>query len=591
MIELHRIAPGGSRVRAVSTAIEAADREDPLVLVPTERTAKRLRSRRSVDGGEPRIMTFAERSRRVLDRTGWTVPTGCVHGGRTIPEGGDPAVRARDWLAAFEDEHPRHGDRLRVVDRASDLVDVLEFLIADGIVPGPGGFDSGAGRRLRGSPEAFDRRLEAIAQRVPTVDGDAVRAAFEADRSERETFAREALASYLGWCLDRNRVSDRQIVAYAARRAPAGAGPVVVDAGPRPLAPVLRLAAVEVSRPTTVVTGASGGSRWAWNPTTETILDHFRTVAGLTDAEIDTTDEPIRYAPTGLIEAGDPDVALLDQVADVLDGNGDGIAVVAPTRATARRLMRLGTDRQLPLARSGRIEPFLTAPAVLGLAWLRVVAGRQADRGWAAALGHEGCSAGDIEAWLETDDKPAALAAFRSDLKRLGDGRAILAAVANRYGLDARSTAAVVGEIGADATATVSPTDAIAAIERGRRLARRTTLEDPPEADVPVLAGVDPDRPGPAVAIHRLEEFDPWDRGLAYAPPLGLRWRRTTVTYGNRPTIGTDPGWASLAALRDPPAVRAVDAARVSAGWARDRAILVGTAEDCAAVARMDLGG
>lgn len=238
--------------------------------------------------------------------------------------------------------------------------------------------------------------------------------------------------------------------------------------------------------------------------------------------------------------------------------------------------MRLGDDRAMALARTGPIDPFVTAPAVLGLAWLCIVAGRQADRGWAVVLEHAGCTAGDIEAWLDTDDRPAALAAVRSDLKRLADGPAILGAVAERYGLDPRATAALLEAVSGEHSGAVSPTDAIATIERGRGRTTRC-LTSPASTEVALTTAVAATDWRPAIAVHRLE--DPSESGapLGYRPPLGLRWRETVVDRDGHPRSAPDPPWASLAAVRDPPAVRAARSALETARWADELTIVVGS--------------
>lgn len=580
MITVRWVPPEGRRIRAIADSLD--DGRDPLVVVRSAPMARRVRAELSTAPED--VVTLAEVARDRLDATGWSVPPDVVHGGRAIGAPAPARIRSREWLAAFERAHPEHADRLRLVDRPHDLVATLESLVADGILPGPEGFAAAARRRLVGQRPSLDPRLDAIADRVPTVDRGAVRDAFEAEDAARTSFAGDALTSYLRWCLERDLVTDRQLLAYAARHEASVDRPLVLDAGPRPTAAAVSLG-LAGSGPLTVVAGGGAVPDWAWHPTPADVRRHLRGVGGLDADAIAIVDHGGERAAFDTRSGDDPEVTALEWLSE--QGAGEGLALVAPTPSTARRLMRLAGHRAMALVREGPVEPLVTEPAVLGLAWLRIATGRQADRGWAVVLEYEGCTAGDIEAWLGTDDKPADLAAFRSDLKRIGDGPGILAAVADRYDLDDRATGALLRTMASDPTGACAPTDAIAAIEEGRRSTRCRRLEPGPPAGVRLVGGADPTAEPPERSVHRLEDPAPRGGPLVYAPPLGLRWRRAIVAHGGHPTPGTAPAWETLGVVRDPPAVRASIAARSTLGWTAERVVIVGADHACSIADRL----
>ncbi len=583
MTAIHRVPAGGDPTAVIDDLLESDRYANALVVVPSDRLAGAVRATDDTAREGTAITTWIARAERQLDRHGWTVPASVVHHGRTIPTTAGAPGQYRDWLAMFAEGHPEHRDRLATVDRASELVAVLERLVGDGILPDGDGFEPAARRRLLGQDDAFERRLEWMCDRVPSIDPAPLRTAVEADATKRLAVAHDALTSYLGWCLDTGRVTPTQRVAYGAAVADPINRPAIVVTGQHTTSAAVELGTTATDHDRALVTGA--GRDWAWWPDPTTVAGHLLGRAGASVERIEVIDHEPTRASVELTTATEPDRTVLD-VAERHAGSARRLAVRTPTAATARRLMRLGDDRAMALARSGPIDPFATAPAVLGLAWLRIVAGRQADRGWAVVLEHAGCTAGDIEAWLDTDDKPAALAAVRSDLKRLADGPAILGAVAQRYGLDHRATAALLDAVSGDHSTAVSPTDAIATIERGRGHTTRY-LPAPTGRKTPVTTATSTTDWRPAIAVHRLE--DPSESGapLEYRPPLGLRWRETVIDRDGHPRSAADPHWATLAAVRDPPAVRAARSALETARWANDRTIVVGSPSQISVARRL----
>lgn len=528
-----------------------------------------------------------------LDAGGWVVPEPLVHAGRPVGGWGEPLELAEDWLATFLDDRPAYRRPLAVIESPRSLVATLERLIADGIVPTPDGWVGDARRRLLGDEEALEHRLATVRERVPEVDPAGVRAAFEADRGGLEAFAHDALAHYLGWCLDRATVSRAQRTAYASWLTGGEAiGYLLALTEVDPPMSHLDLVATQPTERTTIALDAlpsTGGDR-DWTPPHPTrrdrITDHLdgRSIAD-TITEADSNRRRSETVPprSWYVQADDSVTRGLEVLEGVLaDGLGDldppapdEVVLVATTRADTRRLLRLGANRSVHLARAGRIAIYRTPVAILSLAWLRIVTGHDAARGWAVVLERAGCSRGDLQAWLETDDKPAAFAAFRSDLKQLDDGLALIDAVATRYGLDGRSTATLVGTLGASLRSAPTAFAVLDQLERGFAGHHLGELEPTDSDAVSVIAAPDLIDERPSMLVH-LDGGRSWVHGpLAYAPPLGLRWTQRAVEVGDHLIERPDANWEALACLRtDRDALRRrIDRLR---GHARDGVILVG---------------
>lgn len=567
------VDPGGDHGRTLlETTGSTGTRR---VLVRDRATAGRYRTMVPTDG-DLAVQTAGELAERTLDATGLTVPDGIAHAGRSIPPGNGPTRSARDWVARLDAAADTPSDRLATVRDPAALAATVRALLMAGIVPGPNGLTDEGRRRLRGDPAAIETRLAVLAERVPAVDPDRVSASRDGSWDALEAFAEDLLVGYLRWCLDTGRVPPALRVALAASTQVADpVEQVLLDGGAFPPAALLALAARSATDRLTVVAGGSADARLAWRPSKETVARHVAGAAAVPVEDVSVSTIEVDPAPVDWVRATDPVAVAVEHLGERA---GDGAApvdlVVAPTAATARRCLRLGGGGATRLARGGRVSVTRTAPAVLGLAWLRIVTGRRADRGWAVVLEHEGCSPGDIEAWLDGDDRPAALAAFRSDLKRLADGPAIVAAVARRYQLDPRATGAVLELLSTRAGGAVAPGETLAVLARADHPDDRVHLEPPPTDAIQVVT--EPGSGSPNRAIHVLEDPVSSRGSLVYAPPLGLFATRSLVTVSGERIELEDTAWTATAAVRDPPAERAVRAARVTAGRAVDGVTLVG---------------
>ncbi|MFP4590780.1 MAG: hypothetical protein ACLFMX_06925 [Halobacteriales archaeon] len=572
-VQVAWVAPGGDHASVAADRLEATPSARRCVLVPDGPTARWYRSRLSALEGPVRVETVAERAERVLDDAGWAVPEGVVHAGRAIPTDDAAAPTPRDWLAHLEATID-DGGRLATVRDPGRLAATASVLLEDGVLPGDDGFATPVASRLRGDPEAIDDRLRALAERVPTADPSAVRATLDRSRADLEAFVRAVLSETVAYHLERGCVTPADRVALASAHPPSDAVEhVVVDGGGYPPGAHVALGARMATECLTVVAGGRDVSRLAWRPTGATVARHVAHGLGRSPDDLAVSAIPVDRAPVDLVRGADPVVEALER----LGSDAWASLLVAPTPASARRCLRLGRDGSGSLSRVGAVAAARTAPGVLALAWLRVVTGQRADRGWAVVLERQGCTPGDLEAWLDGDDRPAALAAFRSDLKRLGDGPGIVAAVARRYDLDPRATGAVMALLEGHPGGATAPEEALAVLERAHRSSRRVPLEAPDDGGIRVATSAAP--VSVTGAVHLLEDPAPASGSLVYAPPLGLVDTRTSVEVAAERLEVDDPAWAASAAIRDPPAERAVRAARVTAGRATDGVTVVGSGE------------
>lgn len=570
------------RVREVR---DRASHGSVLVVLDGRTGVDRVRAGLPPDADAVTTMTVAELAERSLETEGSEIPVPNVHAGRPIPESSRGTERREAWFDRWYRRQSGHDDRLSVIGGAADLVTVLEGLVRDRVLPTPDGWIDGAEGRLIGDDATIRRRLAAIGSVVSGIDESTVEEAVSADRVEAVSFAHDALTSYLEWCLDHDAVTDTQRIGYAST-APAGPSvDHVIIGGTGVGMASATLASATAGSTLSVVTGPDSpdGVEEAWRIRPEMIAgaldteppsDPLQSIASF-DADIweRSTGDPIADALAAIERSLAGDTLGVDEPPRA--PSPADICVVTTTDAQARRLMRHARTGGLSLARVGEVAICRTDVALLSLAWLRIVTGNRAKRGWAVVLERAGCSPGDLEAWLDGNDKPSDLAAVRSDLKRLGDGHAIVEAVARRYGLDSRATTALQGAIAELVSGVSSPDRTRQAIEVGveRHLTRH--LEEPRGDVVTVLASATSARPSP-IMIH-VGDRDPGpSRSITYTPPLGLRMRRSIVRVDGTPIERPDPNWETLVVLRTPPLGRRSAILRRRLAAARDHGIVTG---------------
>ncbi|MFB6208037.1 MAG: UvrD-helicase domain-containing protein [Candidatus Nanohaloarchaea archaeon] len=111
------------------------------------------------------------------------------------------------------------------------------------------------------------------------------------------------------------------------------------------------------------------------------------------------------------------------------------IAVLTRTRSFGIELQKKAADYGIPVAYEGGVELFKTRPAILLLAWLRVI-NSDADRGWAVVLEEAGYTLDEAEHILETGDYPDNMLEFREKLAERENIGAVSREVFTRYGIN-----------------------------------------------------------------------------------------------------------------------------------------------------------
>lgn len=549
---------------------------------------------RGVDDTEMTV-TAHGLARARLDRHGWVVPNTMVDAGTPIGGRGDPVAHAGAWFDSFLETHTEYRDRLAVVTQPRPLVAVLERLIADGVVPIESGWTEQADRYLTGDEREVIDRTQALQEKVQGIDDEVILEAFRADRSMMRTFARDAIGHYLGWCRDRGVVSDAQVMAYASRHPPIASHEHVIAL----IDGIPAWATVDLLSSTAEASVRFVGSvthptrdRWAWGVDNRRIIDRLEThIRGM-----DYLDAPSfeLIEPTTDLRPSRPKIwheSAVDTVTAALDVLGHlevhgletaggheptAMRVVTEQGAQARRLIRLAAERDIPLARAGEVAIYRTPLAVLSLAWLRIVTGHDSDRGWSVVLEHAGCSAGDLDAWLDGDDKPAAFAARRSDLKDLRDGLGVIWEVASWYDIDQRTVTALVGHVDRTIDGWTTPLAVLDHLEDGFERRRRADLNGTPEGYIEVVTTANPVTERRSVVIHVGDGIERSHPPLAYAPPLGLRLTRTTIDVDGHPVERPDPNWETLRVLRAGPTAPRKQAMCRSIEQASEYAVVIG---------------
>ncbi|MFB6204514.1 MAG: UvrD-helicase domain-containing protein [Candidatus Nanohaloarchaea archaeon] len=115
-------------------------------------------------------------------------------------------------------------------------------------------------------------------------------------------------------------------------------------------------------------------------------------------------------------------------------GYGD-IAVLTRTRKFGIELQEKAADYGIPVAYEGGVELFKTRPAILLLAWLRIL-NSDADRGWAVVLEEAGYSLDEAEHILGNGKYPENMRDFLVRLEEREKIGAVARDVFTRYGLN-----------------------------------------------------------------------------------------------------------------------------------------------------------
>ncbi len=116
--------------------------------------------------------------------------------------------------------------------------------------------------------------------------------------------------------------------------------------------------------------------------------------------------------------------------------NYKDIAILTRIRNFGLELQEAAKEYGIPIAYEGGVELFKTRPAILLLAWLRVLNYKDSSKGWAVILEEAEYNLAEVEHILEKEKYPEEMLEFRSELEQLGDVSAVARKVFSRYGIE-----------------------------------------------------------------------------------------------------------------------------------------------------------
>ncbi|MFB6180927.1 MAG: UvrD-helicase domain-containing protein [Candidatus Nanohalobium sp.] len=113
------------------------------------------------------------------------------------------------------------------------------------------------------------------------------------------------------------------------------------------------------------------------------------------------------------------------------------VAVLTRTRGFGLKLQEKAREHGIPVAYEGGVELFKTDPAILLLAWLRVLNNKHSRNGWAVILERAGYRLEEARKILEEDEEyeyPEDMKAFREKLGELNSVSGVCRTVFKKYG-------------------------------------------------------------------------------------------------------------------------------------------------------------
>jgi ATP-dependent exoDNAse (exonuclease V) beta subunit len=112
------------------------------------------------------------------------------------------------------------------------------------------------------------------------------------------------------------------------------------------------------------------------------------------------------------------------------------IAVLSRTRNFGLELYSLAEEHGIPVAYEGGVELFRTVPALMLIAWLRIMNDKDSKKGWAVILEDTGYTLDEAKYILDTKEYPEDMLEFRSCLKELDTIGGIACTIFEKYGID-----------------------------------------------------------------------------------------------------------------------------------------------------------
>jgi len=234
-----------------------------------------------------------------------------------------------------------------------------------------------------------------------------------------------------------------------------------------------------------------------------------------------------------------------------VEGDGDlrlpeygDIAVLTRTRDFGRELLSVAEAYGLPMAYEGGIELFRSDPAKLLLAWLRILES-DAERGWAVVLEEAGYTLDEVKHVLDSEEYPANMQAFKSELASLETVGGISQRVFFQYDYDGAYADVLLTTIqSVHSATTLTRGDLIRFIERG--------IEDGSTHEVHASAGMNSvtvqtihaakglEHPIVVLANMNSHRFPPSggnSNPITFDDPIGLRQRKVYAEDHGYPHI------------------------------------------------------
>jgi superfamily I DNA/RNA helicase len=110
------------------------------------------------------------------------------------------------------------------------------------------------------------------------------------------------------------------------------------------------------------------------------------------------------------------------------------IAVLSRTRSFGLELQQEARKYGIPAAYEGGVELFTTNPAIILLAWLRILQNKNSRKGWAVILEEAGYKLHEAEKILKNQDYPCNMLKFRVELEKTNTIEAVSEKVFKKYG-------------------------------------------------------------------------------------------------------------------------------------------------------------
>lgn len=159
------------------------------------------------------------------------------------------------------------------------------------------------------------------------------------------------------------------------------------------------------------------------------------------------TDKPDHHTSIEALEAENEPEGILAKIQKIVDNEdyrineGDkpsyeDIVILTRTRNFGLELQKVAREYGVPLSFEGGVELFKTKPAILLLAWLRVLEYKHSTKGWSVILEEAGYNYGQIKKILDSEDYPEEMVSFRKSLQKTDHLASKAAKIFNKYGIN-----------------------------------------------------------------------------------------------------------------------------------------------------------